>query len=107
MYHDEKHSPGPWKRWQHPEANAPCLMIVDANGVDIATVRGWRGDPDHCEMDAALIASAPELLSILEELLGDSDKDTYGYEALINALNDDWRARACAAVKNARTPQAL
>ncbi len=100
---DGKHTPGPWKT---DGVISDGSVSVFHNG-PLVYVKDNGAGAENQIANACLIASAPELLSILEELLGDSDKDTYGYEAASNALNDDWRARACAAVKNARTPQAL
>ena len=65
-------SPGPWQRVSHRNAPTLSLTVVDANGDEVATVRGWAGDPSPHEADARLIARAPELaeeVRVLREAL--------------------------------------
>jgi hypothetical protein len=58
-----KHTPGPWRRWPYAGGTRLSLSVVDAEGAEVALVRGWKGDPDHSDADANLIAAAPDLLA--------------------------------------------
>lgn len=61
-------SPGPWRRLPFKAGQAHTLIIVDANGDQVANVRGWAGDPDPAPANADLIAAAPELLVALHRI---------------------------------------
>jgi hypothetical protein len=57
-----KHTPGPWTA----KAN---LDVVDSNGERVARLASTRGKYEYEEINARLIAAAPELLDALQELV--------------------------------------
>ncbi len=68
------HIPGPWEaRW--PKFDS---VIVDAEDRVIASVSFNDHDDKECEANAHLIASAPELLTALKELLRITDDPARG-----------------------------
>lgn len=85
----EGHTPGPWEatRMYRPEGcfdpdGAQCNIKKLGKEYSIATV--WRRKPyDACEIDAALIASAPELLSKCVEFQSSLDRVKDIFEILI------------------------
>ena len=68
-----KFTPGPWKargtlgplRAEH--LKGPFVIEVAATGQYLTTMNGWRSDQQ--EVDARLMAAAPELLDALTNLL--------------------------------------
>lgn len=67
---NSKHTPGPWTVRPDPP-NLESLIHSDAGGgVWIARVMFGIGTPDQRDANAALMASAPDLLSACEEALG-------------------------------------
>ena len=68
MNAETKHTPGPWSRAPYINSHAQSLTVVDVEGSEVATVRGWDGDGDHREADAHLIAAAPDLLEALRDV---------------------------------------
>ena len=64
-----KHTPGPWAFFDdHPEK--VVYHIRDKNHLDeIAAIYRYKSNPLDTLADARLIATAPELLETLEELL--------------------------------------
>ena len=64
---DKKHTPGPWKIYGAAEE-----LVIHRDRKTIATVPRFRGETleelKTLEVDANLIAAAPELLEALEEL---------------------------------------
>lgn len=72
MKHSVKHSPGPWvhEARNHSISIADtgderCHHITDAEGGRVVEI--W-GDADRDEANARLIASAPDMRALLEEL---------------------------------------
>ncbi|NSZ73300.1 hypothetical protein G6L74_06025 [Agrobacterium tumefaciens] len=61
-----KHTPGPWKAVK--AAHGP-IDIFDPRGRDVVTVYGGGVEAESQSANARLIASAPELLLALQELL--------------------------------------
>lgn len=62
------HTPGPWKIDE--ATDLPFAVIANnSNGDGICEIDGWNGDWDSVAVaNAALIATAPELLENLEEM---------------------------------------
>ena len=66
-----KFTPGPWKargtlgplRAEH--LKGPFVIEVAATGQHLTTMNGWRSDQQ--EVDARLMAAAPDLLETLQE----------------------------------------
>lgn len=87
---------------------APFLgAMVDEEGDEenYLNSRYHEGTPENylSTANAALLKIAPQLLAVLEEIVGPLDKpDQYGYGAAFNAMNDDIRNRARALVAEAR-----
>lgn len=59
-----KHTPGPW---QH-KANISSVSVFDASGGILARLPANRFPPVQATADARLIAAAPTLLEVLQEL---------------------------------------
>lgn len=81
--------------------------LVDEEGDEenYLNSRYHEGTPENylSTANAALLKIAPQLLAVLEEIVGPLDKpDQYGYGAAFNAMNDDIRNRARALVAEAR-----
>ena len=63
-----KHTPGPWKT----SAMAPGIVYREADGKrDELVCTAYRRNDDEHNANARLIASAPDLLVTLRELLAD------------------------------------
>ena len=78
----ETFTPGPWAISRHatPEHSPQYgIYTEDASGWDIATVHG-----ENAAANAVLIAAAPKLLAVLEEMLQDAEtlKEPYRNEAI-------------------------
>jgi hypothetical protein len=71
-------------------------VIRDEDGTHIA---------EQCDgaslKEMQLLAAAPELLEVLQEIVGQDRPNTYGYDAACIALEDSWRKKARAAIKKA------
>lgn len=77
-----KQTPGPWR-----------AVYVGCSDWDLSgpvTEQDWR-----------LAAAAPDLLEALKAIIGDQPEDKYGYFAAHNAMNDDKRQAARAAIAKA------
>ena len=71
---ESQHTPGPWDAKDNRAANAvdrePVWIVVDANGHVTADCDGLElADPNHAEANARLIAAAPDLLAVCEEIV--------------------------------------
>jgi hypothetical protein len=73
----------------------------------------WRcadGTYDICEdgevvrenVPASALLAAKDLVAVLDEIVGQTNPNRYGYDAGCKALDDDWRARARAALRSAK-----
>lgn len=99
------HTPGPWAHHNHQSP----LIYSKTTGEIIAQVfefdNGTRGHlrKGDSAADARLICAAPKLLAALKEIVGQDKPNRYGYDAAGVALDDDWRARARAALSLATT----
>jgi hypothetical protein len=72
------HTPGPW--YMEAEAYDSHYQISDDCCTTIAQVEAWDGDNDkevmgQAKANARLIAAAPELLRVLENLADQADED--------------------------------
>lgn len=56
-----KHTPGPWQNIASMPSEGFDCWWLSANGMAIATISGYQGDPE-CAANARLIAAAPDLL---------------------------------------------
>ena len=69
MSESNKFTPGPWFNGQDG-FNLGCGVVyarhANGNPKDVATIRGWGGEQ---QQNSRLIASAPDLLEALENLL--------------------------------------
>jgi hypothetical protein len=78
-----EHTPGPWFVGTKPGVWAGPVVKADGGNKGVAFV---VGPPAVDEANARLIASAPELLTALKELVhydeGSSEQGAYGYEVL-------------------------
>jgi hypothetical protein len=79
-----QHTPGPWEISRHATPDyAPQYGVYTENNRHIATVRG-----DHAEEDARLIAAAPELLDVLQDVIEDTGTSGYWWgEKALDAIN--------------------
>ena len=84
-----KHTPGPWAAYlsRHSPQSKPHRFRIEA-GQDCVAVSAKYGedsgaihDRDIMAANAALIASAPELLAALEAIISGWDSPTYGDDA--------------------------
>lgn len=90
------HTPGPWKargtlgplRAEH--LKGPFVIEVESTGQHLTTMNGWRSDQQ--EVDARLMAAAPELLDALIEIINAADGE--GWKQLDPSLS---KARAAIA----------
>lgn len=95
-----KHTPGPWLYYTEPQPNG--CPIVGTRGLMIAMLAHSINYDDQREeafANARLIAAAPELLSIVEEMFGLDEtllRDIYG---------DKFVRAACAAIAKATGEQ--
>jgi len=90
------HTPGPWRLT--PYSSIVGRGVVANGGIVIATI---HGDPHpSAEANARLIATAPELLEALRELLASQLTQMPSYEAGKDA-QDAWADRRANARNNA------
>lgn len=85
---------------------APWRIETNSMGrvVTVCSAEGWpiaRMVEDTDEDAAALIAAAPDLLKAPKAIIGDQPEDKYGYFAAHNAMDDDKRQAARAAIAKA------
>ncbi len=93
------HTPGPW-RIQKRTTRGEFVTethIVSADQSHIALVA-----PCAIEANAHLIAAAPEMLAVLEQIVGQEKPNRCGYDAASVALDDAWRERARAVLVKAK-----
>jgi hypothetical protein len=82
MNTETQHTPGPWKISRHATPDyAPQYGVYTENNRHIATVRG-----EHAEEDARLVASAPELLAVVQRLF----LSVNGLSATFSAVNVEY-----------------
>jgi hypothetical protein len=71
----------------------------------IARIEYPYGDDDGKEANAEFIVRAVnnhyQLIAVLAEIVGQEKPNPYGYDAAHKAMDDDWRARARAALREA------
>ena len=90
-----QHTPGPWEKW--PDSDSDSLAVGPvAGGVavcQIVTTDGQglthRGTLETAAANAALIASAPELLAALQNLVARNlikDTDDDHYDEVLDAI---------------------
>ena len=81
---EQKHTPGPW---QQGDANGE-RNIYAADQTVICRMEVWRGsDADEADANAALIASAPELLAALSRLVREAGYESGEAEPTIHDLS--------------------
>lgn len=92
------HIPGPWEvqRWVPTSTLYTATVGAVAQALTVADV--YSLDPQEAMANARVIAQAPTLLALLQEIVGQPTPNSWGYDAAAVALNDDWRARARAAL---------
>ena len=90
-----KHTPAPW---QYAFEGGTVAFIVEADGTTIAKISTTENSTAHRSLpsNARLIASAPELLEALKDLLRDLDTvDSYALnETILPIWEDIDRAKA-------------
>ena len=66
-----KHTPGPWTIQEYGDEDTPALVIHKdtESRVCFMATPGSHGDPAKIEADARLIATAPDMLSVLKSIL--------------------------------------
>lgn len=52
------HTPTPWKSTKRGSSNAPLILVVDANGKEVANTHGGFRDQSENEANTELIARA-------------------------------------------------
>ena len=94
------HTPGPWA-CTYTSNYAHDYRLTQPNGQPLP-INAEANDRSEQRANARLIAAAPDLLAALIQIIGDGAKeDTYGYHAAHNALNNEKRAAAAAAIAKA------
>ena len=83
------HTPGPWRATPH--SSIVGTGIVANRGIVVASVLGV---PEVCQANAHLIASAPDLLAALKDLLDEQEN------APLERRRTEW-AEACARARRA------
>jgi len=58
-----KHTPGPWRYWRYGAQNDKCVLVAKDETQVAAFVTSSITEPDM-----RLIAAAPEMFSLLEEI---------------------------------------
>lgn len=92
-----KHTPGPWSTQEGYDRESGLKLTRVLFGASIvAECYGINS-----AANARLIASAPDLLAVLTEIVGQQNPNRYGYDAAHKAMDDDWRTRARAAIAKA------
>lgn len=93
---EAKHTPGPWFNnpdWQEDDGEAGA--IIRQNSPDeIICPEVWGQDMNQRDANARLIAAAPDLLAVLENIRGDClsaldgtwDCSDDGFEAILTAV---------------------
>jgi hypothetical protein len=72
-----RHTPGPWRRAPYLNGSRLSLVVWAAEGIEVASVRGWAGDSDEQpSANADLIAAAPALLSACRAALAQTAPST-------------------------------
>jgi hypothetical protein len=71
MINEPKHTPGPWKVSRNIDGiyHGTMSVVKNSDGLEICGPRQIRKQDPNIEPNFHLIASAPELLEILEEIL--------------------------------------
>lgn len=104
-----KHTPGPWfigtdfsDQGRHVYAEK---MVCDDEGEEWHPLIASTDDDERLidwQANARLIAAAPDLLAALMKIIGDKPKeDVFGYSAAHNAMDNENRAAAAAAIAKA------
>ena len=100
MSESNKFTPGPWFNGQDG-FNLGCGVIyarhANGNPKDVATIRGWGGEQ---QQNSRLIASAPDLLEALEQMIDEYGTAGDGWPRNNKVLRD-----ARAAISKARGQQ--
>ena len=65
-----EHTPGPWTIEEYGDDDAPALVIHkdSDNRICFMATPGSHGDPAKIEADARLIAAAPDMLAMLDQI---------------------------------------
>lgn len=68
---ENKHTLGPWTIEDYGDDETPTLVIHkdSESRVCFMATPGSHGDPEKIEADAHLIAAAPDMLALLQELI--------------------------------------
>lgn len=62
-----QHTPGPWRIFQNRDGEETQLGVYDSEGYKLASIEAWKASAkEEGKANAALIASAPELLAALK-----------------------------------------
>mgnify|MGYP003366710579 CR=1 FL=1 len=100
MSESNKFTPGPWFNGQDG-FNLGCGVVyarhANGNPKDVATIRGWGGEQ---QQNSRLIASAPDLLEALEQMIDEYGTAGDGWPRNNKVLRD-----ARAAISKARGQQ--
>lgn len=100
MSESNKFTPGPWFNGQDG-FNLGCCVVyarhANGNPKDVATIRGWGGEQ---QQNSRLIASAPDLLEALEQMIDEYGTAGDGWPRNNKVLRD-----ARAAISKARGQQ--
>lgn len=94
-----KHTPGPWG-CVDTSNHAHDYRLTQADGYPLP-LKVEANDHSEQRANARLIAAAPDLLAALTAIIGDQPEDKYGYFAAHNAMDEDKRQAARAAISKA------
>ncbi len=73
---ESKHTPGPWKIWEHGGKDDPsCKIFAELSGLKELSVGIAQTIGGNDEANARLIAAAPELLAELKRL-----QESFGWD---------------------------